>query len=119
LCFISGQKAKRVSASELVSDLKMPRPFLRKILQVLNKKGILRSSKGQGGGFLLAKPANKIFLLDLIEIFQGPLNLNDCFFKKMPCADARTCILRKKIGYIEKYVVSQLKSINISSLIRG
>ncbi len=118
LCFIARHKKKTVPVSELVEDLKMPRPFLRKILQVLNKKGILQSHKGQGGGFRLAKEARKIFLVDLIEIFQGPLSLNECVFKKVPCSNVHTCALRRKIGSIEKYVFSQLKSINLASLLR-
>jgi Rrf2 family protein len=119
LCFIAKNKTKRVAVSELVADLKMPRPFLRKILQVLNKKGILHSSRGQGGGFRLARSADRIFLLDLMKIFQGPFSLNECFFKRMPCVSARSCALKKKIGQIEKYMTAQLKPVNISSLIKG
>jgi len=118
LCFIIKHKEKIVPVSELVKELKIPRPFLRKILQVLNKKGILKSYKGQGGGFLLAGPSNKIFLVDLIKIFQGPLRLNECFFKKMPCPNINTCTLRKKIKHIERFVIQELKSITIASLFR-
>jgi len=59
------------SVAELSKELKMPRPFLRKLLQVLRKKGILGSRKGREGGFWLALPAGKIFLMDLWRIFQG------------------------------------------------
>ncbi|MDD4980193.1 MAG: Rrf2 family transcriptional regulator [Candidatus Omnitrophica bacterium] len=118
LCFIAKNKKHRVSVGELVGRLKIPRPFLRKILQVLNKKRILKSHKGCGGGFLLAQPVDKIFLAGLIEIFQGSLRLNECFFKKMACPNAKTCALRKKINSIEKYVIRELKSITLASLLR-
>ncbi len=118
LCFIARHKDKIVSAAELVEQLKIPRPFLRKILQILNKKRILKSYKGKGGGFLLALPAHKIFLVDLIEIFQGALRLNECFFKKMACPNTKTCALRKKINSIERYVTHELKSITLASLLR-
>lgn len=118
ICFMAKDKNIIIPVSNLVKELKIPRPFLRKILQILNKKGILSSYKGKGGGFLLAKPAHKIFLVDLIEIFQGPLRLNECFFKKVTCPDINTCALRKKINAIEKYVARELKSITIASLLR-
>jgi len=118
ICSIAKRKGKIVSVSDLVKELKMPRPFLRKLLQVLNKKGILKSYKGQGGGFLLGKPAQRIYLVDLIEIFQGPFTLNECFFKKMNCPNIRACALRKRIEIIENYVVSELQSISIASLLR-
>ena len=117
LSYISRQEEKVISVSQLVEKLKAPRPFLRKILQTLNKKGILISYKGQGGGFVLAKKPEEIFLTDLIETLQGgPIKLNECLFKKMFCPDIKNCGLKKKIDAMERYVVSQLKSITIASL---
>ena len=118
LCLMSGTKnGEIVSVAELVKKLKTPRPFLRKILQLLNKNGVLKSYKGNGGGFKLALPPQKIFLGNLVEIFQGPVQLNQCIFKKKICPSISTCIFRQKIGAIETYVVSQLKSISIDSLL--
>lgn len=118
LCHIAKKKNKVVSVAEMVKELKMPKPFLRKILQILNKKGTLKSYKGQGGGFVLAEPADKIFLVDLIKTFQGPLKLNDCLFKKKLCPNRSVCALRNKISSIEENVISELMPITISSLIQ-
>jgi Rrf2 family protein len=117
ICFMAEQKREIVSVSELVEKLKIPRPFLRKILQILTKKGIFKSHKGIGGGFLLAKPANKIFLIDLMQILQGPLKLNECFFKKMKCPNVKNCTLRKKVENIERYAIKELKAITVASLL--
>jgi Rrf2 family protein len=118
ICFMAKTKEKVLSVGDLVRALKVPRPFLRKILQVLNKKGILKSYKGLGGGFKLAMPASRIFLVDLIEIFQGPFKLNECLLRKIACPSTKTCALRKKINRIESYVIKQLRSITIASLLR-
>jgi Rrf2 family protein len=118
LCFIFEKKKKIITATELVGELEIPRPFLRKILQRLNEKKILKSYKGAGGGFLVAKPAEKIFLADLIEIFQGPLKLNECFFKKLKCPNIKTCLLRAKIKKLERYVIKELRGITIESLLK-
>ncbi|MEI8349532.1 MAG: Rrf2 family transcriptional regulator [Candidatus Omnitrophota bacterium] len=117
ICFIARHEERTISVSELVKELKIPRSFLRKILQILTKKEILKSARGLGGGFLLAVPTRKILLTDLIKIFQGQLNLNECFFKKMPCPNMEKCILRKKISKIERYVLRELKTITIASLL--
>ena len=117
LCFMAKSQDKIVTVSQLVSRLHIPRPFLRKLLQALTKKRVLISSKGVGGGFILARPASKIFLVDLMKIFQGDFRLNECFFKKGPCHHVRTCPLRKKIVRLEDQVSKALESITIASLL--
>lgn len=117
VCFIAKKKNKKVCASELVEELKIPRPFLRKILQVLNKEGILTSYKGIGGGFVLAKQPKDIYLTDLMKIFQGGVNLNECTLHKMKCPNVSACPLRKKIKNIEKYVIGELSVINLASFV--
>lgn len=110
------KKDRLVSVSELVTRLKIPHSFLRKIMQALNKKGILKSHKGIGGGFLLAKPPKDILLLDISGIFQGDFKLNECIFKKKLCPNRGGCALREKVGSIEDYVISRLSSVTIASL---
>jgi Rrf2 family protein len=116
LCFIAQRQGELTSARELVKVLEIPHPFLRKILQTLNREGFLHSQKGKGGGFTLARAPERTFLLDLVETFQGPLKLNECIFKKAPCPYVETCKLRKRINDVEKYVISELASITLSSL---
>ena len=118
ICFIAQTKNKIISVSHLVKALKVPRSFLRKILQLLNKKKLLKSYKGQGGGFSLLVPVHKVFLLDLIEIFQEDFKLNECFLKKDICPNTRSCQLKDKLDKIENYVLKELKSITIADLLR-
>ena len=116
LCYISRRGEVVVPVTELVKALKIPRPFLRKILQDLNKSGILESHKGKGGGFRLNVPAGRIFLTDLIEVFQGEVRINECIFKKNVCPDRKVCPLRKKVSLIEGRLLGELKKITIGSL---
>lgn len=118
ICCMASKPGKIFTVAELTNCLKIPRPFLRKILQILNKEGIVRSFKGLGGGFVLAMKPSKIFLSDLMEAFQGPLKINECIFKKKICPDIGRCPLRRKIDKIEDHVVSELRSVTIGSLIR-
>ena len=118
LCCIAEQKQEIISADQLVKSLEMPRPFLRKILQTLNKKGLLNSSKGKGGGFTLAVSPGEITLTDVMKIFQGPVRLNECKFKKSNCPYITNCLLKNKIDEIEKEVIAKLKAITMASIIK-
>lgn len=118
ICFMAENGKEIASVSELAEKLKIPRPFLRKILQTLNKKKVLTSFKGKSGGFKLRRKPQDIFITDLMEVFQGPLKLNKCIFKKKLCSDINRCILRKKVGEIEQRVISELRIITVASLLK-
>jgi len=118
ICFLAKDNKKLFSVPLLVKELKVPYPFLRKILQQLNKKRILKSQKGSGGGFQLAVPAEKISLVELISIFQGPFKLNECILRKRLCPNVRKCPLNKKIKNMEKNIIQELRSITVASLLK-
>ena len=116
LCYMAEKEDGKASAAELVSEIRIPRPFLRKILQALNREGILRSSKGKGGGFELARQPNEISVNDVINVFQGKMSLNECTFKKKKCPNTKNCALRRKIDVIENFALEQFKKLNIQTL---
>lgn len=107
-----------VAVSELVVELNIPRAFLRRILQRLTKAGILKSWKGKRGGFVLKRPPGDIRLANLMAIFQGPVRLNECLFKKRLCPNRNTCPLRSEINEIENFAVKKLQLITIAGLLR-
>ena len=117
LTYIARNKDRIVSITELVKELDIPRPFLRKILQLLSTSGVLISYKGKNGGFeLVIKPEN-LRLLDLIEIFQGKFVLNECLFKKKICPDQVSCKLRAQLDSLEELVENKIKEITLASLL--
>jgi len=118
LANIAGRKDERVSALALAKDSGIPGPFLRRILQRLGSKGFVRSYKGIGGGFTLAKKPSYIYISDVIEVFQGRLRLNECLFKKSLCPNRGACLLKKKIDKIERYVAGEVGGITLASLIK-
>jgi Rrf2 family protein len=105
------------SVAELSRRLKLPRPYLRRILQTLARGGILKSSRGTGGGFALAKAPDGINVSDLASAFQGPLDLAHCVMRAQICPNVATCPLRKRIQHIEATIRHELGSITIASLL--
>ncbi|MGB2600660.1 MAG: Rrf2 family transcriptional regulator [Candidatus Omnitrophota bacterium] len=119
LCCIAGSEKTELSVRDLTDKLAMQRPFLRKILQELNKKGLLKSYKGRGGGFTLTVKPERVTVFDLVEIFQGPFQLSEHLFKGKTCPFIRTCYLKKKIDDMERNVIREMKSVTIASLLKS
>lgn len=117
LCYISSQNGKVVSTQKLSKELDISWALLRRILQELTRRGLVSSYRGKQGGFILAIPANKILLMDIIRIFQGFIQWNICETKRRTCPNLMDCLLRKKIRGIEEYVKKELGSVTLQSLL--
>jgi len=76
---------------QLVQGTDLPRDFLAKLFQKLVKGGLLRSAKGRGGGFTLARPAHKITLMQIIEVMEGHQCFDQCVVGLEKCNDHMPC----------------------------
>jgi len=106
-----------ITVDEIVEELRLPERFTRRILQRLAKKKILSSYKGKDGGFSFLRSPNKIRLKDVIEVFQGKIDLTNCMLKKRSCPDIKACTLRKKLKKINLLISKELDNITIASLL--
>ena len=77
----------------------IPEKFLQAILLDLKRRGILRSKRGQGGGYQLARDPATVNFGEVIRVLEGPLALTPCVSQTAyrrcdECADERTCGVR-------------------------
>jgi len=73
-CYIAKNQAEGIVLSQSIAKAhNIPLEYLLKILQQLVRANVLRSKRGPRGGFVLAKPAKKISMLDIIEAVDGPV----------------------------------------------
>ena len=72
--YLAAQKSNDyVTSRDIARAQGLPELFLLKSLKPLVGAGILRSIKGPGGGYRLARRAGDISLLEVIEAVDGPL----------------------------------------------
>lgn len=70
-----GSTENRVwQAAELARISGTPPKFLEQVLRLLRKGGLIRSRRGSGGGYELARPADKIMMDEIIRLFDGGQN---------------------------------------------
>lgn len=82
-----------VMVDTLCAEEDIPNSFLGKILQSLSKAGIVKSARGSGGGFSLARPPAEITALEIIEAIEGPIALQRCLDEDMGCEHSTGCAL--------------------------
>jgi Rrf2 family protein len=62
-----------VPIAELARRREIPVQFLEQLFATLRRAGILRSQRGVKGGYTLARPADDVTVLELVELLDGPL----------------------------------------------
>ncbi len=85
-----------LSAAAIAETRGLQAPFLSKILTVLATAGIVRGSRGPGGGFTLARPPAEITLYDVFALFERVGNTDACPFGGGICGVGDPCPLHDK-----------------------
>jgi len=112
--------SKLISTKNLASTLHASEAHLSKVLQRLEKSGIVESARGPKGGFRLGKSADEITLLDVYEAIDGRLSSDNCLFDERICNG--NCIMGKLLCDIKKQVkdyLVQTKLITLTSVYRS
>ena len=102
---------------EISRRTKIPYAFVSKILQSLTKAGLLRSHRGARRGYSLARPAQKIGLLDVIAAYDGPLGHEGCLLDDYKlCPGERVCAIHHRRMAIQKKLTEDLTSASIAEI---
>ena len=78
---------------EIAHQMDVPEDFLAKILKTLVGTGLVQSMRGPHGGYSLARGAEAISVLDVIEAVEGPVALNVCLDGDDACGRASCCTM--------------------------
>lgn len=92
----STNTTKPVLVREIAEAARVPKQSLAKILHGLRKKGLVKSTKGPGGGYQLARPGSRMTVLEVIEAVDGPIDFSrDCILGLDRCDDEAGCALHE------------------------
>lgn len=116
--YMADRETVLVSAKEISESLELSFEFLAKTLQQLMKHGLITSSKGIKGGYILAKPSENITLSDIIEALDSKIYLTECMHKDNleDCNRKDNCSIKKPIQVLQNKVNNIFESTLLSEL---
>ena len=65
------------SVRDIADRTGLPQPYLEQILLALKGAGLVRSKRGVGGGYVLARTAPEITLAQIVSAVDGPIAVGD------------------------------------------
>ena len=95
----------------------VPRPYLAKVLRRLNEAGIVKSKRGYRGGIWLARPAEKISLMEISEAIDGEEYFNSCLLGSAFCGDDRDCPTHTFWKGARKNIQEELASTTLADVV--
>lgn len=110
------ENGKCYSAIEISNEIDIPKEFTSKILQSLTESGIIQSKKGKSGGFCLAKPANEIRLIEIVESIDGLEMFRSCVLGFPGCSVEEPCPVHNKWGALREETLKMLSDQNLEEL---
>ena len=119
VAFMAGQKdnTRPVASHHIAAARGIPDRFLLKVLKPLVSARLLFSIKGPNGGYRLARKAEEISLLDVLEAVDGPIR------GQAPFTEESNGPLNNKLEAVCKDVAGQvrehLREVPVSELVAG
>lgn len=115
--FLSIKKEKVIfNAEEISKELKVPKEFVSKVLQMLTNSGIVGSKKGKSGGFYLAKSPANIRLIDIVEAIDGLDFFKSCVLGFPGCSSDNPCPVHDKWGKLRNEACKMLSEETLEQL---
>ena len=110
---------ERASTSQIAEEKHIPPSFLAKIISQLSIAGLIHTSRGARGGVTLARPADQITVIEVVEAIDGPIALNQCTFSQVStCPFGGECPVRDLWVETQNELVSKLSNTTFASFLK-
>jgi Rrf2 family protein len=94
MTFLALQPTGKLTGAREISEAEnIPMPFLWKILRNLARRKLVRSFKGVGGGYVLARPAKVICVQDVLQATEDRNLTEGCILGLASCSEEKPCPL--------------------------
>ncbi len=110
------QKEGPIQLSLIAEKEGVSEKYLEHLFRQLKASGLVLSLRGARGGYVLARPAEKITLYEIIKALEGSLAPVDCLNQASLCNRSPFCATREVWGGLQERIESYLKSKTLSEL---
>ncbi|HXR19445.1 MAG TPA: SUF system Fe-S cluster assembly regulator [Steroidobacteraceae bacterium] len=91
LARLAAEPERRFTAAQIAAETHLAAPTVSKLLKQLHRQGLVASTRGSAGGYLLSRPATDITAAQILDALDGPVALTECAGAASHCGIERTC----------------------------
>jgi Rrf2 family iron-sulfur cluster assembly transcriptional regulator len=107
------------SVRDIAERTGLPQPYLEQILLALKGAGLVRSKRGVGGGYVLARPAEQITLGQIVSAVDGPIVVGDFGrpHENGACDHEGQCVLLSVWAEVGEHMRHHLDSFTLGDMV--
>lgn len=113
---VNSSETEKLNIIGIGEELKIPIPYLRKILQELVPKGIISSSKGPNGGFYMTNKNLNQPLIKVVEVIDGLDYFQSCALGLDKCSEEHPCPFHRDFKGIKERMKTMLSQRTLKEL---
>jgi Rrf2 family protein len=108
-----------VQLARIAETQRVPPKYLELIMLDLKRAGLVRSTRGPKGGYVLGRDPNDISFGEIVRVMQGPIALVSCasvnFYEPCgDCHDEATCAIRRAFAMVRDQSAKLLEGISLN-----
>jgi Rrf2 family transcriptional regulator, cysteine metabolism repressor len=106
-----------VSLKDIAARQEISEKYLSNIIPPLKNAGLLRSTRGAQGGYVLARDPREITLKDILLVLEGPMCLVECTEQPELCKRADDCLVRDIWSEVTGKMLEALDAFTLESMV--
>jgi Rrf2 family iron-sulfur cluster assembly transcriptional regulator len=116
---LHGATTQPTSVRDIADRTGLPQPYLEQILLALKGAGLVRSKRGVGGGYVLARPPDEISLAQIVAAVDGPIVAGDFGepHENGACDHEGQCILLSVWSELGEQIRTQLEALSLADMV--
>lgn len=112
---LAGEPDRSFTTDEIATEFTISRHHLTKVVRELADAGFVRTQRGAGGGFRLARPSRSITLGEVVRTLERDQPLAECFRADGgACVLTPTCRLKKRLAAARDAFLKELESTTLA-----
>jgi Rrf2 family iron-sulfur cluster assembly transcriptional regulator len=106
----------RVLLRDIAEQQDLPPKYLEQLAIPLRHAGLIEAQRGSAGGYVLAQPADKVSVLQVVEAVEGPLDVAKCVVRATVCPRASSCASRNVWVKLSRHVRQFLGEVTLADV---
>ena len=106
------------SAKEVASQTGTSFDVVAQVMRALAQHGLLRSEQGPQGGYTIIRDLQRVSVLELMEMIEGPVNVAKCLHENTQCELQSSCNIQSPIEMLNRKLTDFYRDLKVAELLK-